>query len=303
VSTVTVAPDGEYVSGRLREAMQGHPLGAFFVIAFATTWAYEIVVFGLLGAETIMWSIPATFGPAIAAVWVTHAVEGKPGLRSFLRRLVLWRVHLRWYLLALVVMPAVVVAGYVFMPDAKQNVDGGALAIAGTYVSMLFVLMLLGGGQEEPGWRGFALPRMQERWHPLKASVFLGALWGLWHLPLFVFLNDYDNAGPGFLNIAAMFVTFTAFYTVGLSVVLAWLVNNARGSILLAMLAHGSVNAATNFAPESALPLMVSFMGMGVLAIVIAVVTRGQLGYAGRKASGPSKERATKTGLHISPAS
>ncbi len=303
MSTVTVAPDRQYVSGRLRVATQRHPLGAFFVIAFATTWAYEIVVFGLLGAETIMWSIPATFGPAIAAVWVTHTVEGKLGLRSFLRRIVLWRVHLRWYVFALVVMPVVVAAGYVFMPDAKQNVDGGVLAIAGTYVSMLLVLMLLGGGQEEPGWRGFALPRMQERWHPLKASVFLGVLWGLWHLPLFVFLNDYDNAGPGFLNIAAMFVTFTAFYTVGLSVVLAWLVNNARGSILLAMLGHGSVNAATNFAPETALPLMVAFMGMGVLALLIAVGTRGQLGYTGFKASGPSEESSTKTGLHVSPAS
>lgn len=193
MSTVTVAPGREHSAG-VRVAMQRHPLGAFFVIAFAVTWAYEIVVFGLLGAETILWSIPATFGPAIAAVLVTHAVDGRPGLRSFLRRLVLWRVDVRWYLFALVVMPAVAVAGYVFMPDAKQNVDGGALAIAGTYVSMLVILMLLGGGQEEPGWRGFALPRMQERWHPLKASVLLGVIWGVWHLPLFAFLKGYDRS-------------------------------------------------------------------------------------------------------------
>jgi uncharacterized protein len=302
VSTVTDAPRG-YSTGRLQEAIQRHPLGAFFVIAFAITWVYEIVVFGLLGAEIIMWSIPATFGPAIAAVVVTHAVEGRPGLRAFARRLVLWRVNVRWYLVALVLMPAVVVAGYVFMPDAKQNVDGGAFAIAGTYVSMLIILMLLGGGQEEPGWRGFALPRMQERWHPLKASVLLGVIWGVWHLPLFAFLKDYDNADPGFLNVAAMFVVFTACYTVGLSVILAWLVNNARGSILLAMLAHGSVNAATNFAPETALPLMVSFAAMGVLALVVAVATHGRLGYTGRMVSDPSRRRPTKRGLRVSAAS
>jgi membrane protease YdiL (CAAX protease family) len=262
--------------------MRRHPLGAFFAIAFATTWAYEIVVFGLLGAETILLSIPATFGPALAAVLVTHAVEGNQGLKAFGRRLVLWRVNVRWYLFALLVMPAVVVAGYVFLPDAKQNVDGGVFAIAGTYVSVLIILMLLGGGQEEPGWRGFALPRMQERWHPLKASVLLGVLWGSWHLPLFAFLKDYNNADPGFWNIAAMFVVFTACYTVALSVILAWLVNNARGSILLAMLAHGSVNAATNFAPETAVPLMVAFVAMGVLALIIAGATRGQLGYSAR---------------------
>lgn len=301
MSAVTVAP-GEYSTGRLQEAIQRHPLGAFFGIAFAITWVYEVVVFGLLGAETIMWSIPATFGPAIAAVVVTHAVEGRRGLRGFAGRLVLWRVNVRWYLVALVLMPAVAVAGYVFMPDAKQNVDGGALAIVGTYLSMLVILMVLGGGQEEPGWRGFALPRMQERWHPLTASVLLGVIWGVWHLPLFVFLKDYDNADPGFLNIAAMFVVFTACYTVGLSVILAWLVNNARGSILLAMLAHGSVNAATNFAPETALPLMVSFMAMGVLALIVALVTRGQLGYIGREASDPNTASPTNRGLRVSAA-
>ena len=302
MSTVTVAPGREHSAG-LRVAMQRHPLGAFFVIAFAITWAYEIVVFGLLGAETILLSIPATFGPAIAAVLVTHAVDGRPGLRSFLRRLVLWRVDVRWYLFALVVMPTVAVAGYVFMPDAKQNVDGGALAIAGTYVSMLVILMLLGGGQEEPGWRGFALPRMQERWHPLKASVLLGVIWGVWHLPLFAFLNGYDNADPGFVNIAAMFLVFTACYTVGLSVILAWLVNNARGSILLATLAHGSVNAATNFAPETALPLMVSFLAMGVLGLIVAVATRGQLGYAGRHASGESLTTPARSRARVPAAS
>jgi CAAX protease family protein len=286
VSTVTVARGGRgNFAGRDHEVLQNHPLGAFFVIAFAITWAYEIVVFGLLGAETIMLSIPATFGPALAAVLVTRVVEGKTGLRSFGRRFVLWRVNVRWYLVALVVMPAVIVAGYALLPDPKQNVGGGAFAIAGTYVSMLIILMLLGGGQEEPGWRGFALPRMQERWHPMKAAILLGVLWGFWHLPLFVFLKDYDNADSGFWNIAAMFVVFTACYTVGLSVVLAWLVNNARGSILLAMLAHGSVNAATNFAPETALPLMVSFAAMGVFAVIVAVATRGQLGYRGNTTS------------------
>jgi uncharacterized protein len=294
VSTATVAPERVYSSGHLRHAMQRRPLGAFFVIAFATTWAYEIVVFGVLGAETILLSIPATFGPAAAAVLVTHAVEGKAGVRSFLRRLILWRVNVRWYLVALVVMPAVAVAGYLFMPDAKQNVDGGALSIVGTYLSMLVILMLLGGGQEEPGWRGFALPRLQERWRPLKASVLLGVIWGVWHLPLFAFLKDYDNADPGFVNIAAMFVVFTACYTVGLSVILAWLVNNARGSILLAMLAHGSVNAATNFAPETALPLMVSFTAMGALALVVAVATRGDLGYTGREATVVHEDRGPR---------
>jgi uncharacterized protein len=303
MSGVTTAGERDYSTGRLHQAARAHPLWAFFLVAFAITWMYEIVVYGLIGLEAIQWSIPATFGPAIAAVVVTRAVEGKAGVRSLLRRLVLWRVDVRWYLFALVVLPAVVVAGYVFMHDPKQNVDGGAAVIAATYLSSLLILTLLGGGQEEPGWRGFALPRMQERSGPLKASLALGLIWGLWHLPLFVFVKDYDNADPGFVATATMFVVFTGCYTVGLSVIFTWLVNHARGSILLAMLAHGSVNAATNFAPKTALPLMVSFMAIAVLALVVALATHGQLGYAGGQVSEASRSKRGKGALHASAAS
>ena len=303
MSSATISPDRAHATGRLQDAARGHPLRAFFLVTFAITWTYEIVVCGLFDLEAIQWTIPATFGPAIAAVLVTRAVEGRAGVRSFLRRLILWRVDVRWYLFALVALPAVVVAGYVFMPDAKQNVDDGALVIAATYASSLLILTLLGGGQEEPGWRGFALPRMQDRFGPLKASLVLGLIWGVWHLPLFVFLKDYDNADPGFVATALMFVVFTACYTVGLSVIFTWLVNHARQSILLAMLAHGSVNAATNFAPATALPLMVSFMAVGVLALVIALATHGQLGYTEGQRSAPDRSKRGKRGLRVSAAS
>ena len=111
----------------------------------------------------------------------------------------------------------------------------------------------------------------------------LGLIWGLWHLPLFVFVKDYDNADPGFVATATMFVVFTGCYTVGLSVIFTWLVNHARGSILLAMLAHGSCKRRDELlAPKTALPLMVSFMAIAILALVIASATHGQLGYTGR---------------------
>ena len=85
MSGVTDVGDRGYSPGRLHEAARAHPLRAFFFIAFAITWVYETVVYGLIDLEAIQWSIPATFGPAIAAVIVTRAVEGKAGVRSFLR--------------------------------------------------------------------------------------------------------------------------------------------------------------------------------------------------------------------------
>lgn len=282
------------MSGGLSKRVTAHPLGAFFVITFTITWIWELLVFGLLDLEFVPWSIPGTFGPAIAAVLVTRMLDGKPGVRAFLRRLVLWRVGARWYLFALVVLPAVVVLAYVFLPDPKQNVDEPAIVIALTYVSSLLILTLMGGGQEEPGWRGFALPRMQARSGPLKASLALGVIWGLWHLPLFVFVPDYDNADPGFVNVALMFLVFTGGLTIGFSVILTWLVNNARGSVLLAMLAHGSVNAAFSFAPTTALPSAIGFSAIGLVALIIVVATRGQLGYPPTMAVRPPTARFTR---------
>lgn len=290
-------------TGGLTRRVTAHPLAAFFVITFTITWVWELLVFGLLDLEFVPWSIPGTFGPAVAAVVVTGMLDGKSGVRAFLRRLVLWRVSPRWYLFALVVLPAVVVAAYVFLPDPKQNVDEPAIVVALTYLSALLILTLMGGGQEEPGWRGFALPRMQARSGPLKASLVLGVIWGVWHLPLFAFVPDYDNADPGFVNVALMFLAFTAGLTIGFSVILTWLVNHARGSLLLAMLAHGSVNAAFSFAPTTALPTAIGFMAVGALALVVVVATRAQLGYPPTMAVRPHRARFARERPHAPAAS
>lgn len=100
----------------------------------------------------------------------------------------------------------------------------------------LLVLTLVGGGQEEVGWRGVALPALQDRFDALTASLLVGAAWALWHLPLFVF----DVTGYADRSIALY-----AALVVGFAVVFTWLYNGTGGSVLLAMLLHGGVNAAS----------------------------------------------------------
>jgi membrane protease YdiL (CAAX protease family) len=304
VASTTTDPRGRAFAGGFAAMARAHPLGVFLGVTFAVTWAYELVVFGVFELEFIPWAIPATFVPALAAVVVTRSLEGKAAVRALLRRIVQWRgIGARWWLFGLVVLPAIVLAGYAFHPDPKQNVDDPAAVVALAYVSSLVILTLMGGGQEEPGWRGFALPRMQERFGALKASVLLGLIWGVWHLPLYAFVVDYNNADAGFVNVAGMFLAFTCLYTVGLSVMLAWLYNNAGGSLLLAMLAHGSANAATNFAPETAWPMVFIFGTVWVAAMVVVVATHGRLGYGSTAAGRPSRSARPKPGMRISPMS
>jgi uncharacterized protein len=89
---------------------------------------------------------------------------------------------------------------------------------------------------EELGWRGFALPRLQARNGPIGASVRIGVAWALWHLPLFVLVADYDNAGMDVVSVVSMFAIFTAGLTIGLPVIQTWLYNRSNGSVFLAVL-------------------------------------------------------------------
>jgi uncharacterized protein len=256
-----------------------HPVPAFFVLAYLLSWLYWLVVLGIMGRDTLGWFVPGAFGPPLAALIVTGLVYGRDGTRVFLRRWVLWRVGARWYVLALVGIPALgLVVGLPFR-DGSERFAGWSPSLVLTYVMTWSFLVVLGGGQEEPGWRGFALPRMQERLGPLRASVVLGVLWGLWHLPVFVFVPGYNSAGSGLASIAASVLVFTAFGMVGQSVLLTWLFNHTRASVLLAVLAHASIDAASGFVATGWTASMAVFASFGIVGLVLALATRGSLGY------------------------
>jgi membrane protease YdiL (CAAX protease family) len=153
-----------------------HRLIAFFVLAYLLTWwIYPVLkVSPLLG-------IFGLFGPALAAIIVAAVTEGKSGVKSLLSRVVRWRVGLPWYLIALG-LPTVLslaTAGLNYLLGAPAFVQVGSLTV---FDLVLFVLVI----GEELGWRGYALPRLLEKRSPLIASLILGVLWGLWHLPTFL---------------------------------------------------------------------------------------------------------------------
>ena len=270
------ARPGSAVGGWVR----GFPLPAFFVLAYLLSWAYWLVALWLLGRDTLAWFVPGAFGPAVAALVVIGVVDGRDGIHAFLRRWVLWRVAPRWYLLALVGLPAMgLVVGLPFR-DGTERLAGSGPAVVVPYLAILSFLVVLGGGQEEPGWRGFALPRMQARMGPVMASVALGLLWGLWHLPVFVLVPGYNAAEPGLAGAAVSLLLFTAVGAVGQALVLTWLFNQTHGSVLLAVLAHASLNAGTGFfvAPSAASSLAV-WTSFGVVGVAVTLATRGTLSY------------------------
>ena len=228
--------------GRLVRITRSHPLTSFFVMAYTITW--------LLWLPAILWDLPRiALLPGIAvgvtgsALVMTAAEEGRSGVGRFLHRFTQWRVGSRWYLLALMLVPLSTVATAVLTTASAAPV----VALLPSSLPLFAVAFLhrfyLGPLWEEAGWRGFALPRMQQRYGPLVGTLVLGLLWGFWHLA--VYLPD-DIAAFGLAGGIAQFAIFVVF-SIALSFVFTWVYNNTKGSLLLAMLLHLSVNGTQTY--------------------------------------------------------
>jgi membrane protease YdiL (CAAX protease family) len=272
----------------IRALLARHPLVSFFVLAYAGTWLFELPYVlseygaGLLPTRSpvLLWTSPVSIfmGPFLAAFVMTGATEGREGVRRLLRRFVLWRVGLRWYLFAFVGIPVIALLSVVVLPGVLGSFQGLG-ALSPLFLLGMFAYAVFPGGAlgEEPGWRGFALPRLQSLHGPLLGSLILGPLWGLWHLPLF--LTPWNE-------LTAFNVVVYALTTTCLAIMYTWVFNNTKGSVLMAILIHASFNwftiPLTTLFPAPILNdygLLPVLGGFGVFAVVLVALTRGRLGY------------------------
>lgn len=279
----------------IRSFLQRHALVCYFVMAYGFSWIAWIPFvlsqdgFGLLpfhpGQAALL---PGAFlGPCLSGFLMTAALEGKPGVARLLRRIIQWRVSWYWYPLILGGVPIFIMVGFLAQPGAEQVLHNPFPDLFLVFPLLLIVEILTSGLAEEPGWRGFALPHLQQRFGPLLGSVILGLLWGGWHLPLF--LTDWGN-GAGWLEICEFVLDTVVF-----AIVFSWIFNSTRGSLLIAILLHATIDAFTSTAAVTGLfpeqwvgkhGNMAILIGFGIIALVLAVITRGHLGY--QRASSPS---------------
>ena len=213
--------------GEMKALLRRQRLVAFFVLAFALSW-YPWIPALLHGRI----SGPNPLGPLAAAILVTAIVDGRSGVAEFFRRLGRWRVGTKWYaiIFATPILVCVLAAALTlsFLPHAQTS----ALwieKIRELPERFLFILLFIGLG-EEPGWRGFALPHLQEKHTPWRASLILAPIWALWHLPLIGNEFPWPIVPPFLISVY------------GATFVLTWLCNGTNGSILLPMLFHATVN-------------------------------------------------------------
>lgn len=210
----------------------------FFVLTFAISWgiAATMIVFrpevealaGPIDGHHPVF-ILAVWGPAFSAFTLIGLRYGLAGLRDFLRRLALWRMHWGWWAFLILSIPAARYFGTAVSGEPPQPFPFSPWH--GVIPALLMTLII--GPVEEFGWRGFAQPLLQRRMAPFWATLVLGTIWALWHYPAFIISGTPQDGGSFAMFIVAAVVISFAFTA---------LFNASRGSILVAALFHFQAN-------------------------------------------------------------
>lgn len=251
----------------------------FFAIAYAFSWVFWIP--NALAAQGVALPAglddflagplnPAAFGPFFSAFLLTFLQQGGKGVLELLKRGIDFRFKKIW-LFAILLVPFIVFGGSVWasvLVGARAAdfsvVSNPLFALIGFFV----ILFTAGPLQEEFGWRGYALPRLQSRFSALTSSVILGFFWWLWHLPA-VFVP-----GRFMTDNLMVFLALLVIITLA-SILFTWIYNNTNGSVLAALLAHTAMNWSIWLAmPDMKMDLPTSGFMIGFLAVAVILIIK-----------------------------
>ena len=261
-----------------------HPVSVGFLLMFALTWPIELGLVahsrGLVEFELLpLLALFVGLGFIAAAVIMSALVYGTAGLVVFLRRLLIWRVGWIWYAIVLLGPTVAYLLGIgihvllggsspdFLQPLVRQLVPPSfGLALAG----LAFFLFQVVANGEEFGWRGYALPKLQERYSPLTASIIIGLVWALWHVPKYLTVGD-----PHVLPFWFFSLNILAY-----SILFSWVFNRTGGSLLIALLFHAAINTGVVILPimpavvGDVRPLVIAYI-LQVMAAVAVVAMAG----------------------------
>ncbi|WP_311173501.1 CPBP family intramembrane glutamic endopeptidase [Halobellus ordinarius] len=262
-----------------------HPVAVADWSPRATLLGYTTLTYAISWSLWSVWALSETgatltgtvlfilggLGPFGASVVLVRA--SCRDVRAWLRGIFEARIALRYYALALALPVALLLGAaviHIVLFDGVVTPD--LLPGIIEYPLFLGFVVLFGGGLEEPGWRGYLLPELQEAYSPLTAGLLVGVVWAGWHLPLVFIPGTIQHTLPLGLYLLQL---------VELSVLLTWLANRVGGSVLPAMLLHAGGNALLNYYPVGGVSGATSPLGLGLLvamltlAVVALVLTAG----------------------------
>ena len=278
----------------IKAFIKSHPVLTYFALTFAISWGGVYILGAPYGMPTTseqfakVWPIvfiPYFLGPSMAGLLLTGLVHGRAGFRELLSRMLKWRVSFRWYAVALLTAPLVIMPillllsliSPVFLPDIFTSANKVSLIVSGILIGLIF-----GGILEELGWTGFAIPGLRRNYSILTTGLIVGLLWGVWHL----FPGFWGSGDASGVFSPLLFFPPSLFFMGVLPayrVLMVW-VFDRTGSQFVIMLMHMSITASTLFILSPAargIPLMIYYTilttVMWVIVAAVAVANRGQL--------------------------
>lgn len=259
---------------REQSRLQSRSLWLFLLITFAFSWIFWIpkalATQGLMRPSFLTRFLlspfnPAAFGPAVGAFTLTYLEDGKKGVIRLLKRAIDYRIDKKWWIPTIFLMPVIIGGALLLSLFSGESMPelfwiSNPMMIV---VSFFWILFLGGPLQEEFGWRGYALDRLQARWSALLSSIFLGTIWFAWHLPMFWITDEliYGKPMVGFW-ISDVF----------LAILMTWLYNNTNGSILVAMIFHAMFNLSVFIFPALETDMGSLYFLIGFIIVVSAVI-------------------------------
>jgi membrane protease YdiL (CAAX protease family) len=246
--------------------VEDRPVVAFFLGAYLYTWVVSApAVFMEPSWSAAILVYVGSFGPPISAAVVTW-LRGDD-VRAWARQITRWRVGWKWWAVAAGLPIAAAVGITLVLVVVRGPVDlGQAFPSPILFAAIfLFALLLSGGLNEEPGWRGFAQPHLNERYGAVPASLLIGVVWAGWHAPYFVIPVTPHSSFPLVNTLGWVGGILT------LSILLGWLYNNT-GSVLLVMVLHAMANTADVVIPLAADQIVIDGIidesAVGVVTVV-----------------------------------
>lgn len=253
--------------------MKKNLLPIFFILTFIITWAMWIpAILMKSNGGTFLFAPDNPVGqlgrwaPGLAAIVLTGFLAGRKAIGRLFRPLKIWRVNIGWYLFALLFQPILF-----FVAEWIDGLIGNAYEVASPLAGLPYPIAFVipsivisaipGAFMEELGWRGFALPRMQSKNTALIASVIIGIVWGVWHIPSMIYFGQADA-----LSIAIAVINF-----IPATILFTWLFNSTTGSLLLVTLFHASIQYSNNFL--GVVPTQTANVLVWLVAIVIVMLT------------------------------
>ncbi|HZA05611.1 MAG TPA: CPBP family intramembrane glutamic endopeptidase [Propionibacteriaceae bacterium] len=263
----------------LRSFAGRHPVASFLVVAYAIFWLCWTPVLFLGASPRLFSALGALLGLAVPAFLVTAAAEGRAGVRDLLKRTLHWRVGIGWYLLAALAIPvgALLLAPLFLGSAPLEALVRNWPVLLTHFLPQLLLAVLTVQFFEELGWAGFVQHRLQARHGALTASLLVALAFAFLHLPTYL---RVPISGPSALRDLSVLLIAVPF-AICFRILIAFAYNRTAFAVLIAGVTHASFNEASELLGPSvpgSLGQVLAFASTALLAVVVAVVSKGRLG-------------------------